>query len=331
MRIIRNTSMDPYFNLAAEEYLLETSRGDVFMLWQNSPAVIIGKNQNTWAEVNTSFTEANGIAVVRRLTGGGAVFHDPGNVNFTFITDKGTDEGINFGVFIRPITRALAGLGIAAAADGRNDIVSGDFKISGNAQCRYRRKDGTGRILHHGTLLYDAGLGALAGALGVNEEKLRSKGIKSVTSRVKNIRDIGALTLTTEELVAYLTDYAVREYGSAAEGLSPDESEAVRELAESKYRTWEWNYGKSPECSITKTKRFVWGTATAGYTLERGAFAEVVLNGDFFGTGDTAPITDALTGVRCEREAVTEALASVQIDKIIAGATAEDVAALLTE
>lgn len=331
MRIILNDSRDPYFNLAAEEYLLENSVSDIFMLWQNDRSVIIGKNQNVWSEVNTDYTEANGIAVVRRLTGGGAVFHDPGNVNFTFITDAKGDEGIDFKRFILPVISAIDTLGIKADADGRNDIVSDGYKISGNAQCRYRCKDGRERIMHHGTLLYDADLGALAGALHVNEEKLRSKGIKSVSSRVKNLRNIGGLSMTADEFTRYLLAYAEREYGCTAEMLSGEEKDGIVIMAETKYSTWEWNFGKSPECENVREKRFLWGSITIGYTLKRGVFSDVSVNGDFFGTEDVGELGDALLGVRFDRASVSGTLEMVPIGKMISGATADDIITLLFE
>lgn len=329
MRIIHNHSQDPYFNLACEEYLLENSNDDIFMLWRNSAAVIIGKNQNAWSEVNTALTSEKGICVVRRLTGGGAVFHDPGNVNFTFITAADENTGIDFSRFISPILSALAGLGVTADQDGRNDIVSGGYKVSGNAQCVYRRANGSRRLMHHGTLLYDADLTELAASLRVNDEKLHSKGIRSVSSRVKNIRDISDLELTPEEFTEYLKKFAEKEYGASAEELDNHEKDGIAALAEAKYSTWEWNFGKSPEYAESKSMRFPWGTAEISYTLRHGMLSDISLKGDFFGTEDPALVENALIGCRFDRCSVGKVLAELPINKIISGAAPEDLLSLI--
>jgi lipoate-protein ligase A len=181
MRAIFNRSTDPYFNLASEEYLLDTSEDDVFMLWRNSPSVIVGKNQNTWEQIDAAYTEKHGIAVVRRITGGGAVFHDLGNVNFSFVTEADSSKKLNFEKFTDPVVRALSGMGVDARLDGRNDLVAEGFKISGNAECVKTGRTGRQMMLHHGTLLFCADLTRLAAALRVDPEKIKSKGIKSVS------------------------------------------------------------------------------------------------------------------------------------------------------
>ncbi len=329
MKIIYNGSTEPYFNLAAEEYLLEHAEDSVFMLWCNSPAVVIGKNQNAFAEVNTEFTEANGIPVVRRLTGGGAVFHDPGNVNFTYITPAPAEPEIDFAPFTRPILTALAELGIPAVLNGRNDIEADGCKISGNAQCRRRRGDGSQWMMHHGTLLYDADITALADALCVNEDKLSSKGIKSVSSRVRNICEIGNVSLTVTGFVDYLLDFSERYYGTFATVFTGEEERAIAALAETKYSAWEWNFGNSPQFENTRSKRFSWGSITLGYTVDRGMITAVTVTGDFFGTEDVSVIESALAGCRFCRDAVSGVLARVSVNSAIAGATADDITDLL--
>lgn len=329
MKIIYNKSLDPAFNLAAEEYLLEQSAGDILMFWRNSASVIIGKNQCAFAEVDTAFTEANGIPVVRRLTGGGAVFHDPGNVNFTFITDTPEEPKIDFEPFTRLILAALAELGIKAEADGRNDIIADGCKISGNAQCVYRRADGSRRLMHHGTLLYDADLTSLAGALRVNSDKLRSKGIRSVSSRVKNIRDIWDVPTDVIGFKDHLLDFAERHYGILATAFADEERAAIAAIAEKKYSVWEWNFGKSPQFENARSKRFPWGSVTIGYTVERGVIKATAVSGDFFGTEDVSVLESALAGCRFCREAVSDVLARVSVGSVIAGATTGDIIELL--
>ncbi len=328
MRIIRNTSLDPYGNLAAEEVLLEGT-DDIFMLWQNSPSVIIGKNQNAWAEVDTDFTEAAGISVVRRLTGGGAVFHDPGNVNFTFITDASDSRDIDFAPFIQPVIRALASFGIAAEADGRNDIIAGGRKISGNAQCRHRTKDGRERLLHHGTLLYDADLTALSGSLRVNGEKLRSKGIRSVSSRVGNIKELGGLSMSAGEFANCLAEYGEKLYGVPSSGFTEVEMRDIAALAQAKYSAWEWNFGGSPEYGKTVTERFPWGTLTVDITVDRGVIKGLRFTGDFFGTESVSAVEDAVLGCPYREDDLCGRLSLVPVGKIFFGAEAEDIIKLI--
>ena len=329
MRIIRGQNLDPYFNLASEEYLLETADDDVFMVWRNAASVIIGKNQNAYAEVNTEYTEQNGIPVVRRLTGGGAVFHDEGNVNFTFVTSSDDDSEIDFARFTAPIIDCLGELGIDAHLGGRNDILAEGCKISGNAQCVYRRKDGRKMLMHHGTLLYDADVSRLANSLRVNEEKLRSKGIKSVSSRVNNIKNIGGFSMTAEEFMEYILRSAEKRFGTAATEFSAEDTAKIATLAEEKYSSWEWDFGKSPEYGNSKTKRFPFGTLTADFTVTGGNITAISFTGDFFGTADASGLASSLTGVRFTSDAVLTALTGVPVGQMIAGATAADVAELL--
>jgi len=334
MRIIIHAEPDdPYHNMAAEEYLLEHSDDDIFMLWRNEPAVIIGKNQNAWAEVNLPYTEENRIPVVRRLTGGGAVFHDPGNVNFTFITDARPGEGIDFTPFTGPILAALSSLGVEAAADGRNDILAGGAKISGNAQCVYRRRDGTPRLLHHGTLLFDADLSRLAAALRVRPEKIRAKGIASVRRRVTNLRDVPGFPreMDVEAFLFHLARCAGDRPDAYTAPLSRAETEGIRALAEEKYETWEWNFGRAGEHESEMFARFPFGCVSASFTARRGVITEIRIFGDFFGTEDVSRLEAALIGVPLRREALLSALSapSCPLSACIAGAGPEDVAALL--
>lgn len=329
MRLIRGRNTDPFFNLAAEEYLLEHTKEDVFMLWQNESSVIIGKNQNAYSEVNVPYTQSRGIKVVRRLTGGGAVFHDPGNVNYTFITKAPAEPEIDFARFAAPIIGALAQLGVDAELGGRNDIISKGAKISGNAQCVYRRRDGTKMLLHHGTLLYDADVTELEACLRVNEDKLRSKGIKSVSSRVKNIRSMGGISMTAEQFAEYLTESAERKLGSIAASFTTEETAGIKALAGEKYSTWEWNYGLSPEYGSTHTKRFPYGTVTADLTVKRGKITALRISGDYFGVEDTRVLEQALMGVRYERGSLITALESAAVGDVIAGSCPEDIAELM--
>ena len=322
MTIFRTSSTDPCFNLAAEEYLIDNFRDDVFMLWRNSPSVIIGRSQNAWAELDASFAADNGIAVVRRLSGGGAVFHDLGNVNFTFITD---DDGSapDFSRFCRPIIGALSGFGVEAELSGRNDIISRGVKISGNAQAHR-----SGRVLHHGTLLYSADLAGMAGALRVNADKLRSKGVKSVRSRVGNLKDLYGLSMTPEEFMEALERSAAEMYPDAvSRPFSPEETDAIGRLADLKYRSWEWNWGQSKQLDATRSGYFPFGLLRVDYSLDGGIISDISMSGDFFGRREISGLEDALRSRRMTREDILDAAGD--IEEYITGAVPEDLASLM--
>ncbi len=331
MRTILLTSTDPHFNLAVEEYFLANGSEDIRILWRNSRSVIIGKNQNTWAEVNVPYTRENDIAVVRRLSGGGAVFHDLGNVNYTFITAYEEGGGIDFARFTAPILDVLQSLGIPAALGGRNDIVADGVKISGNAQAVFRRSDGTARQLHHGTLLFGADLTTLAAALVVHPEKIRTKGIASVRSRVGNIRDFADFPkeIGVEAFMRLLGE-KIGE-GEPLSALTQAEEEAIRALVKEKYGTWEWNFGVSAKHETVYTARLTGGTLTASYTAQHGVLSEIRLYGDYFGTASAAELEAALVGARLEKQSLTQALssASKEVGEYIAGCTAEEIADLI--
>ena len=330
MRTILLESTDPYFNLAAEEYFLASGERDIFMLWQNNRAVIIGKNQNAWAEVNVPYAEKEGIAVVRRLSGGGAVFHDPGNVNYTYITDY-EEGGIDFARFTGPVIEVLRRLGVNAELGGRNDILADGAKISGNAQAVFRKPDGTQRRLHHGAILFGADLSMLAEALVVHPEKIRSKGIASVRSRVSNLTDLAGFP--KDMTIAEFMDLLARELSAGGEitSLTKEETDAINELKREKYGTWEWNFGRSAKHTTEYTARFPYGTVTAAYSAEAGVIRELRLFGDYFGTAPIAEFEGALADVPLKRSEIEKRIAEAKrpIGEYIKGATAEDIVSLI--
>ena len=342
MKLYLNTHTDPQFNLAAEEYLITHAADDIIMLWRNEPAVIVGKNQNAYAEINLDFTEKNGVKVVRRLTGGGAVFHDLGNVNFTFISQAGgalsegiREGGLDFAHFTRPIIDAMCTLDIAAKLSGRNDIIvdtpDGERKVSGNAQCVLN-----GVTMHHGTLLYSASLERLQGALNVDASKLKSKGIASVRSRVANIYDL----LDTKAkarigdvigFMAFLSEYLSREFNVSAEAFTPEIECEISALADAKYRTDEWNLRRFATFERTVKRRFDFGSVELAMSVKDGAIADIHIFGDFFGVRDTALLEDALRGTVLSREDTESALEALPVGEYISGASARDIANLLCE
>ena len=258
MIYIINDSQDPYFNLASEEYIMNTFHVDekYLMLWQNQPSIIIGKHQNTIEEINNEFVQENNIAVVRRLSGGGAVYHDLGNLNFTFIV-KASDNSLDFDFkkFTEPVITALNRMGIPAEFNSRNDLSIEGKKFSGNAQ--YIRK---GKCLHHGTLLFNTNLDHLEMALRVSSDKIESKGIKSIRSRVTNIYPYIKKTCSIEEFKNLLYDqFCLINEEIQSIYFSENDIKKIEELANSKYRTCEWNYGESHFFTIKKSDRFEFG------------------------------------------------------------------------
>ncbi len=252
MYYIPSASTDPYYNLALEQYVFDSFSKDhsYFMLWQNDNAIIIGKHQNTVSEINAAYVAEHGIRVARRLSGGGAVYHDMGNLNFTFITDS-EREAFDFSMFCKPIQMALAGMGVRVDISGRNDMTIDGKKFSGNAQ--YIKK---GRVMHHGTLMFDTDMTVLAGALNVSADKIESKGIRSVKSRVTNIKPyMSGQNFTLQDFWEALRQYMFRENGMEHYGLTVDNLTAVKKLKDEVYSTWDWNYGASPAHSIQKARR----------------------------------------------------------------------------
>ncbi|MBE6581946.1 MAG: lipoate--protein ligase [Ruminococcaceae bacterium] len=286
-RLLHNSSTDPFYNLALEEWLMKNCDEDVIVLWQNSPTVVIGRYQNAYAEVNIPYAEKNGISVVRRMSGGGAVYHDSGNLNFTFIVND-DGNGIDFARFLAPIKEALASLGIETEISGRNDLLMGGKKISGSAQCRKY-----GKVLHHGTLLVDVDADVLSSVLNVNAEKLTSKGISSVRSRVTNIKDVYP-DVTVSMIDCILTD---KLWGRRLELTDKDKSE-IKLLADEKYSSWEYVYGSSKALSKTVSARFDGGSIQISFDSENGVIKDARINGDFFADGEIALLEEALNGCR---------------------------------
>ncbi|MDR3230703.1 MAG: lipoate--protein ligase [Synergistaceae bacterium] len=324
MYVVENGNTKPQYNLALEEHLCLRAMRDgsqFFMLWQNEPSIIVGRFQNTFEEINAAFVEERGIHVVRRNSGGGAVYHDLGNINYSFVLPD-SEGDFDFALFTGPIIRALATLGVRAELSGRNDLAIDGKKVSGGAQ--YRRG---GIILHHGTLLYDSDLEVLSRALRVSEDKFQSKAVKSVRSRVGNI---------VSSLPARLPVAEFRErLRRGIEGLTPmapDEAalSEVEALRRDKYSSWDWNYGASPEFTERKKLRFPWGGVEAFLTVEEGVIRGCSFRGDYFGSGDYEPLLSCLIGRPYTRESVTELLSGLQTRVMFSGSVADDLIELLS-
>ena len=313
-------STDPCYNLAFVQYVLEhRTEGDWLMLWQNANAVIIGRNQNTAEEINPAFIQEHGIAVVRRMTGGGAVYHDLGNLNYSFITDAGDAALQNLSRFTQPVCRALETMGVAAESSGRNDILVDGKKVSGVAQRVHQ-----GRILHHGTLLFDSDRDMIAGALRADPAKFASKSTKSVRSRVGNLKDYLPEGTTIGQFWEALRRELMDEEARPA-SLTREELSEIRHLAESRYRTWEWNYGKSPAYAVQNRTRYPGGTLDVRMNVQRGILREIRFFGDFMSTAPLDALAEELQGVPRERKAVEEVLSHYELPSLFGTITEEEI------
>jgi lipoate-protein ligase A len=245
MRVIciQQKGFDPYFNLAAEEYLLKNFSDDVFMLWRGERSIVVGKHQNALAEINHRYVAENKIKVARRISGGGAVFHDPGNLNFSFIKTVDRIDKVNFKVFTQPIVAVLKELGLDAYSTGRNDLLLDGKKISGNAEHVYKK-----RVLHHGTLLFDSELGQLRNALKVDLSRFQDKAVQSNRSEVGNIADFLEQKMDVQQFSDFIFEGIRKTYPEHhVFQFSPEDVAAIQKLRDEKYATWDWIYGYSPK------------------------------------------------------------------------------------
>lgn len=321
MIYIESPSTDPAFNLALEQHVFESfdRSEDYFMLWRNDNTIVIGKNQNTFAEINPAFVREHRIKVVRRMTGGGAVYHDLGNLNFSFITEAEDMSRFDFSMFCRPVVAALGTLGVHAEVSGRNDMLIDGKKFSGNSQMAAR-----GRVLHHGTMMYDSDLSVLSRALQVSEDKIRSKGLASVRSRVTNIIDYMPEKLPLADfwhalLCAMYGGNAPESYVLTAEDLA-----RVEEIKKSRYDRWEWNYGASPEYDIVKKRRVEGvGSIELHADVKNGVLEKAHFYGDFFGRKDPAELAERLVGVPMRYEDVALRLQDAEVTEYFSGLSVE--------
>lgn len=299
---------DPALNLAIEEYALrKLPMTDSYLLfYMNEPSIIIGKNQNTIEEINAEYVKERKLHVVRRLSGGGAVYHDLGNLNFSFITADDGESFHNFRKFTAPVIATLRQLGVDAELTGRNDIQVGERKISGNAQFATK-----GRMFSHGTLLFNSEMEHIASALKVKPLKVQSKSTKSVRARVANISEFLTEPMTIEQFRARILQHLMQQSGTDTVQeykLTDGDWEAIHQLAAERYRSWDWNYGRSPTFNLRSASKFPIGIIEALLDVEQGRIAGIKLYGDFFGIKDVSELEQLLQGIRYEEEAVTAAL-----------------------
>ncbi len=312
-----------FFNHAAEEYLMNNFDDEVFMLWINKPSILIGRNQNTLTEINYDYVKKKNIDVVRRLSGGGTVYNDYGNMNFSFITyrDKENKELKNgFEKFALPVIKALQSLGVNAEFTGRNDVTIDGKKFSGNAQ--YCQKD---KLLHHGTLLFDCDMAGLSAALKSKSLKFKNKGVKSVGGRVTNILPHLKEAITLEEFREYLKTYIIDTHNiENIIEFSEKDIEEIEKISEERFKTWGWNYGKCPVYTYENSVKHPSGLIEYSLNVGEGLITDISIYGDFFGEKNIGELEELLLGVKHSREDIKARLENIDLDKYIRGLTVDN-------
>lgn len=333
MLFVPNENNDPRINLALETYLMKELPVDepILLFYINEPSIIIGRNQNTIEEINKEYVEEKGIHVVRRLSGGGAVYHDFGNLNFSFIMPDDGNSFRDFAKVTQPIIDALHAMGVEGAQlKGRNDLVIGEKKFSGNAMYATN-----GRMFAHGTIMFDSDVNEVVNALKVRKDKIESKGIKSIRSRVTNIKPFLADEYQNMSTVDFRQAILLRIFGVESVedvkvyDLTEADWEKINEISDTYYRNWDWNYGRSPEFDLVRRQRFTIGSVEAKMNVAGGVINEIRLFGDFFGLGEIADVEKILQGTRYEKAAIAQAVAKIDIKKYFGNIEEADLVNLL--
>lgn len=324
MKYIVNKSNNPAYNIALEAYAFREllSEDEIFILWINEPAIIIGKHQNTIQEINKEYTDEHGIHVVRRLSGGGAVYHDLNNLNYTIISNKSAEGAFDFKTFSQPVIETLADLGVKAEFTGRNDLEINGKKFCGNAQAYYK-----GRMMHHGCLLFDVDMTVLGDALKVSKDKIESKGIKSVRARVTNILNELPEKITVNEFSDKILEKMKETYPDMTEYvLSEDELAKIQKSANEQFGSWDWTYGKAPEYTIERNVRYSAGKINTFANVENSIIKNIKIYGDFFGIKDVQDIEQILIGSKYDYKDVLEKLQGIDTAQYFSGMTVEEIA-----
>lgn len=323
MKFFVNTSHDPAFNLALEETLAVRHGEEFFMLWRNGPSIIVGRNQNTAAEIDSAAVRELGIPVVRRITGGGAVYHDLGNINYTIARDGRRLDSADFSECAKVVVTALNDLGIPAEFSGRNDILVDGRKVSGSAKSVLRE-----RTLFHGTMLFDVDMSVLGRVLKPDEEKIRAKGVKSVRSRVMNLKERFP-EWSVEDFRAAFERALLKELGIPAPDPLPEAFSTMAEkLADERYRKWEWNFGSAYPYDFRRRARFSNGSVEVSAEVRDNRIAKLAFHGDFFGDAPAEELARQLVGTLFRPEAVAEKLASLDLERFMHGISAAELAGL---
>ena len=325
MLCILHQSTDPYFNIATDEYIFKNLKEDCFMLWRNDNAIIVGKHQNTLAEINVDYVKERGIKVVRRLSGGGAVYHDLGNLNFTFTRTGENTEMVDFERYTLPIIEVLQNLGVDAKFEGRNDLTIEGKKFSGNAEHVFKNK-----VLHHGTILYSSEMKDVSGALKINPLKYKDRAVKSIPKRVTNVSNHLKEPLALDDFTQKIMDHVLASFDDAKMyEFTEEDIAAIAKIRDEKYATWEWNYGNSPTYDFQQGIRTSGGTIEMNLNVKKGLITEAKIFGDFFGTKYAEDIEKALVGTKHDVDIVNEKLSQFNIDSYFHKMTLDDIMSVL--
>lgn len=327
MQYINYLGTDAYQNIAMDSWLLYNLKPTepVFTLWQNKKAVIVGRNQNTFGEINQSYIDDENIQVVRRMSGGGTVYHDLGNICFTFFVPVASSREVNFKQFVEPMYNALQSIGIDAKITGRNDLEIDGKKVSGNAQ-RYAG----GYLMHHGTLMWDTDVDAMVRALNVADEKFISKAAKSVRARVGNIKDSAPAGQTLDGFIKALRYYLSDEGRDGELVLTDDQIADIKHWRDERFATWAWNYGESPQFDFMNHAKYAGGSIDVKANVQAGKIQAIDFTGDFLGVRDWREIQNQFIGAEFSPDAVLQILNAHQDGQYFGGITNEELAVLFT-
>jgi len=315
MLCITSPSHDPYFNLASEEYLLKCLQEDFFLLYRNSPSIVVGKHQNTLAEINSDFVQERGIVVARRISGGGTVFHDMGNLNFAFITSGKAGEMVDYARYTQPIIDAMKSMGLDVSLGKRNELLLGKKKISGTASHVFKR-----RSLHHGTLLFSSRMEDLSDALKVQPDRFNDRAVKSVRSKVTNIQDHLVEKIGLDDFQNQLLGHIFNNMDNASLYQYNDQDmNEIQRLSDSKFSTWEWNFGYSPKYEFSKKLVFNSGNLALHMNVEKGIIRKVNIEGEFMTTRDIRGLEDVLVGTIHDPETLRNRLSGINVADYITG------------
>jgi lipoate-protein ligase A len=320
MLCIKSPDTSPYFNLAAEEYLLKTRQEDIFLLYRDAPSIVVGKHQNTLAEINLPFVLENEILVARRISGGGTVFHDLGNLNFAFFTTGREGDLVDYKRATGPIIEALGEMGLEVKLGKRNELLLKKLKISGTASHVWKK-----RVLHHGTLLFSSEMEDLSEALQSGQERFTDRAVRSVPSRVTNIRDHLKEKMNVEEFQERLLDFMLRTNKDATVyQFSPQDLAEIGKGRDTKFATWEWNFGYSPRYQFCKRISFEAGRLELNMNVEKGIIRELKMVGDFTSLKDVVLLEQYLVGTIHDPETLRIKLSGILVSDYISGLENEE-------
>ncbi|WP_339610562.1 lipoate--protein ligase [uncultured Planktosalinus sp.] len=325
MLCIKHIGTDPYFNIATDEYIFKHIEEDCFMLWQNDNAIIVGKHQNTLAEINLDYVGEKEIKVVRRLSGGGAVYHDLGNLNFTFTRTSDNEDMVDFRRYTKPILEVLQNLGVDAKFEGRNDLTIDGKKFSGNAEHVFKNK-----VMHHGTLLFASEMKDISGALKINPLKYKGRGTKSIPKRVTNISDHLKEPLSLHEFTDKILSHILDTFPQAKMyEFTKEDLAKIQTIRDEKYATWEWNFGRSPDYNFQQGMRSEGGVIEVHLDVEKGIIKKAQITGDFFHIKDIAPIEEALVNLPHEEQAIKKAWSQFDMKHYFKDITTEELLSIM--